>query len=72
MTVRIKRECPKCHADRTMLDACFGLPGHADPELKKSTGASINANCAFPVRLVMCMRCHFLEMYHDVGLEEPV
>ena len=68
MAVGIKIECPKCHADRTMLDSSFGVPGHADPPLQKTTGSSINPNCAFPVRLVMCPRCHYLEMYHDVGL----
>ena len=69
MSVPIKIECPKCHADRTMLDTCFGLPGYAEPEMRKATGASINADCAMPVRLVICPRCHLVEMYHDVGLE---
>ncbi|HTV66689.1 MAG TPA: hypothetical protein VMD98_13860 [Bryocella sp.] len=68
MSVPIKTECPKCHADRTMLDTSFGLPGHAGLQLQKDTGASINTNCAIAVRLVMCPRCHLLEMYHDVGL----
>lgn len=68
MSVPIKIECPKCHADRTMLDTSFGLPGYAGPQIQKDTGAGINANCAIPVRLVICPRCHLLEMYHDVGL----
>ena len=72
MTVRIKRECPKCHADRTLLESAFAIPAQANPELHKLSGASINANCAFPVRLVLCLRCHLLEMYHDVGIEELV
>ena len=72
MAVCIKIECPKCHADRTMLDTSFGVPGRADPQLQKATGTSINANCALPVRLVMCPRCHYLEMYHDVGLGRMV
>jgi len=63
MTVPIKCECPKCHADRTMLDSSFALPAR-HPE----NAANINPNCTVPVRLVMCPRCHYLEMYHDVGL----
>jgi hypothetical protein len=62
MTVPIKIECPKCHADRTMLDTCFGLPAYADPKHHK--GTNINPSCVVPVRLVMCPRCHLLEMYH--------
>jgi hypothetical protein len=72
MAVGIKIECPKCHADRTMLDTTFGLLGHVSLELQKDTGSGINPNCALPVRLVMCPRCHYLEMYHDVGLSELV
>jgi len=68
MSVGIKIECPKCHADRTMLDTSFGLPGYVEPRLQKDSGASVNTNCAVPVRLVMCPRCHYLELYHDVGL----
>lgn len=104
MTVRIKIECPKCHADRTMLDSCFGVPGyithhpkHAAPHLDAHTGdaeahaeeppahyphqaqpshegahdAVINTNAGFKVRLVLCPRCHYVEMYHDVGLDSP-
>lgn len=71
MSVPIKIECPKCHGDRTMLDARSGLPAHADPQMQKETGASINPNCAMPICLVICPRCHLLEMYHDVGLEAP-
>ena len=67
MTVPIKTECPKCHADRTMLDTCFGLPGHTHAHHQKETGDCINTKCAIPVRLVLCPRCHYLEMYHDVG-----
>ncbi len=62
MSVGVKIECPKCHADRTMLDTSFGVPGYVEPS------ASVNTNCAVPVRLVMCPRCHYLELYHDVGL----
>lgn len=72
MAVRIKRECPKCHADRTMMDPTFGVPGQADSHLHKTSGVSINAHCALPIRLVICPRCHLLEMYHDVGLEDLV
>jgi len=63
-------ECPKCHADRTLLETTFGLPGHVDPQLNDS-GQSINVtSAALPVRLVLCPRCHYLELYHDVGLGE--
>jgi hypothetical protein len=68
MSVPIKCECPKCHADRTMLDACFGVPGYIHPSAQKDAGgASINVNCGVPVHLILCPRCHYLEMYHDVG-----
>ena len=62
------RECPKCHADRTLLDTSFGLPGYIDPSFDKGSGESINAASALPVRLVLCPRCHHLELYHDVEL----
>ena len=68
MSVGVKIECPKCHADRTMLDTSFGVPGYVEPRSQKDIGASVNTNCAVPVRLVMCPRCHYLELYHDVGL----
>jgi hypothetical protein len=68
MSVPIKIECPKCHADRTMLDTSFAVPGCAEPDAPHDHRAGVNANCALPVRLVMCPRCHLLEMYHDVGL----
>ena len=65
MTVAIKIECPKCHADRTMLDTCFGLPAYADPKHHK--GTNINPSCVVPVRLVMCPRCQLLEMLPGNG-----
>jgi len=68
MSVAIKTECPKCHADRTMLDTSFGLPGYIDPRDNNEQGASLNPTCAVPVRLILCPRCHYLELYHDVGL----
>ncbi len=64
------RECPKCHADRTLLDTTFGLPGYIDPRLNKDSGENINLTSALPVRLILCPRCHYLELYHDVGLGE--
>ena len=67
MTVPIKCECPKCHADRTMLDASFAVPGHREPHAQPA-GETFSSACAVPVRLVLCPRCHYLEMYHDVGL----
>ncbi len=70
MTVPIKCECPKCHADRTMLDTKFGLPGCAEPSLHEHGAEAINPSAALPVRLILCPRCHYLEMYHDVGLEK--
>ncbi len=65
--VDIYRECPKCHADRTMLDTCFAIPGHIDPQSKKESPECINLTSALPVRLVLCPRCHYLEFYHDVS-----
>jgi len=68
MSVPIKCECPRCHGDRTMLDTSFGLPGYIEPQDQKAGGESINLTCAMPVRLILCPRCHYLELYHDVGL----
>jgi len=68
MSLGFNIECPKCHADRTLLDTNFGLPGCVDPRSKKDGGESINIASALPVRLVLCPRCHYLELYHDVGL----
>jgi len=68
MSIGIKIECPKCHADRTMMETTFGLPACVHPNHRKKGDPSINDHCAVPVRLVMCPRCHYLELYHDVGL----
>lgn len=67
MTVGIHRECPKCHGDRTMLESCFGLPGYIDPSQKDEKGDTVKLTCAIPVRLILCPRCHLVELYHDVG-----
>jgi hypothetical protein len=64
---KIDRECPKCYTDRTLLDTSFALPGHVDPQSQKDSAECINLTSALPVRLVLCPRCHLLEMYHDVG-----
>ncbi len=68
MVVPIKIECPKCHADRTMLESTFAVPGYLKPPLQTEGGECINTTCGVAVRLVLCPRCHLLEMYHDVGL----
>jgi hypothetical protein len=62
----ISRECPKCHADRTLLDTCYGLPGYVEPHQGKASSECINVASALPVRVILCPRCHYLEMYHDV------
>lgn len=67
MSVAIKIECPKCHADRTMLDSSFGVPACLET-IEDASGLSINPKCAIPVRLVLCPRCHYIEMYHDLGV----
>jgi hypothetical protein len=67
MTVPIKCECPKCHADRTMLDTSFGIAGFAHAPEQEGPPA-LNLNSAVPVKLILCPRCHYLEMYHDIGL----
>jgi len=72
MAVDIRMECPKCHADRTILDTSFGLPGYIEPCRQPDSGESINPKCAVPVRLILCPRCHYVEMYHDVGLGRMV
>jgi len=72
MSRGIKAECPKCHSDRTMLESSFGLPGYVDPKNSQESGARVNLNCATPVRLVLCPCCHYIEMYHDVGLGKLV
>ena len=68
MSMGFNRECPKCHADRTLLETSFGLPGCVDPASRSDAADSIRTTGALPVRLVLCPRCHLLEMYHDVGL----
>jgi hypothetical protein len=72
MPCSIHRECPKCHGDRTMLETNFGVPGYVDPKTKTENGEDGQLACAIPVRLVLCPRCHLLEMYHDVGLGKLV
>ncbi len=67
MSLGFNVECPKCHGDRTLLETSFGLNGYVNPR-ETDTTKTENANCALPVRLIVCVRCHYLEMYHDVGL----
>jgi hypothetical protein len=50
MSVPIKIECPKCHADRTMLDTSFAVPGCAEPDAPHDHRAGLNPNSALPVR----------------------
>jgi hypothetical protein len=64
---KIDRQCPKCYTDRTLLDTSFALPGHIDPQSKNDSAECINLTSALPVRVVLCPRCHYLELYHDVG-----
>ena len=68
MALGFNVECPKCHADRTMLETSFGLPGYRGPGSSPNGGDSTGMSCAVPVRLIVCVRCHYLELYHDVGL----
>jgi len=67
MSLGFTVECPK-HHDRTLLEPAFGLPGYVDPRLAKDIDESTTTAAALPVRIVLCVRCHYLEMYHDVGL----
>lgn len=67
MSTVFKKECPKCYTDRTMLDTSFALPGYRHPDCPEAVDNTINLKCALPVRIVLCPRCHLLEMYHDVG-----
>ena len=66
---KMSRQCPKCYTDRTVLDTSFGLPGYIDPSCKKDQDSPdcINPTSALPVRVLLCPRCHYLELYHDVG-----
>jgi hypothetical protein len=64
---RIDRQCPKCYTDRTLLDTSFALPGHLSALSGADQAECVNLTSALPVRLVLCPRCHYLEMYHDVG-----
>jgi hypothetical protein len=68
MPLGFNRECPKCHADRTLLETTFGLPGYRDPSPKADGGDPTGSSGAVPVRLILCVRCHYVELYHDVGL----
>ena len=38
------------------------------PATSKDGDAITTTAGALPVRVVLCVRCHYLEMYHDVGL----
>jgi predicted nucleic-acid-binding Zn-ribbon protein len=71
MSLGFTIECPKCHADRTLLEPSFGLPGYVDPRSAKAGGETTMAG-ALQVRVVLCVRCHYLELYHDVGLGKLV
>jgi len=66
---KMSRQCPKCYTDRTLLDTTFGLPGYVDPRCKEGQDSAdcINPTSALPVRVLLCPRCHYLELYHDVG-----
>ena len=64
---QMSRQCPKCYTDRTLLDTSFALPGYIDPSGKKDIDDCVNVTSALPVRLLLCPRCHYLELYHDVG-----
>ena len=70
MSLGFTIECPKCHADRTLLEPTFGLPGYVEPRLQKESVANTTVLGALPVRAVLCVRCHYLELYHDVGLDK--
>ena len=63
---KMSRQCPKCYTDRTVLDTSFGLPGCIEPRPKKNSGENVNLASVLPVRIVLCPRCHYLELYHDV------
>ena len=68
MGVGPKTECPRCHADRTMLDTRFALSEYREPGAPRTEGESVPMGCGVPVRVVLCVRCHYVELYHDVGL----
>jgi hypothetical protein len=67
MPPEIKRECPRCYSERTVLDTSFALPGYHDPHCHDKDEHVLNEKCVLPVRVLLCPRCHFLELYHDVG-----
>lgn len=66
MSLLQKRECPKCYTERTMLDTSFALPGYRTTKPNEDAEC-INEKCALPVKLLLCPRCHLIEIYHDVG-----
>ena len=68
MAVGPKTECPKCHADRTMLETKFGLSEYRETSPNGETAPGPPIGCGMPVRVILCVRCHYLELYHDVGL----
>ena len=67
MSQGFKQECPKCYTNRTMLDTSFAIPGYKNPDTKEEIADCVNSKCVLPIRVVLCPRCHFVEMYHDVG-----
>lgn len=66
MLDEFKRECPRCYTNRTMLDTKFALPGYL-ADCNEVHTKVINEQCVLPVRVVLCPRCHLIELHHDVG-----
>jgi len=62
---KMDRQCPKCYTDRTMLDTSFALPGYLESQSNKA-GDCVNVTSALPICVLLCPRCHYLELYHDV------
>ncbi len=56
----------------TPIEPCWkpasAFPAIAAPELRQTAATATGMSCAVPVRLIVCVRCHYLELYHDVGL----
>ncbi len=64
---KVSEECPKCHADRTLLATTFGLPAYKPSEPETDCKENINPGCVLPIRVILCPRCHLLEIYHDIS-----
>jgi hypothetical protein len=67
LELEVSKPCPKCGAARQISEEYFGLPGYIDPKFRKEAGEHISVRKVAPVRVVLCPKCSFIELYLDRG-----